>query len=228
MSRGKKILWISRHNPDGWTSELHRVFGRDVQVHWDRCSIDRREGVRDVQGRMRSGQFDELVLVAPISITGELAEKGLSPIRPLWDRERNRPLRLERIQAVRKEFREVEASATVGRRVMWHSQFPTTDRQAAELQRLFGDDVDIVHDSNRNAEKAVANFRRGQYDAMVVIVPMAVFERLSAIDPKLPFLWSEAVKENDPSRIEFRGSGGQGFRFDRFRWISIKVEAETL
>lgn len=227
----KKVLWVSRHTPgDKQFAELRRLFGSDVWVQQDSRPISYNDGAGDVLGRMRAGGYDEVVLVAPISILDELCRQGVNPLWPRMDESRRNFLGFDRILGVRKEFEEMTPEASGHKRIMWLSRFAPAGRQVPELQRLFGSDVDIVHDRTQNVEEAAERFFDGGFQYMVAIVPMAVLERLSAIEEPAPLriLWSEAIKEDDPRKVEFRGAGGQGFRFDRYRKVSVKVESKRL
>ena len=221
----KKILWLSRHHPDRVREqELQRIWGAvDVTVDDRLLSPD---GVNDVVGRMRSGGFDEVVLVAPTSILDGLCRKGIFPLWPTMSDDRRTFLGFDRIREIRKNFEDVQPISGGHKRIMWLSRFAPTGRQTAELARLFGSDVVVTHRDIPNAEQTEREFRQGGFDAIVAVVPEAVFERLSALE--LSLLRSEAVKENDAAKVEFRGGGGQGFRFDRYVWYRIEKVTERL
>lgn len=225
----KKILWLSRHHPDeGRLAELRRIFGAvEVDVD-DSMQFAPDRGAEDIASRMRSGGYNEIVLVAPTSILDGLVRKGINPLWPTMSADRRTFLGFDRIVKIQKKFDDVQpVEEGKGKRILWLSRFaPSPGRQMAELKRLFGDDVVVTHRDIPNAERASEEFKRGGYDAVVAIVPEAVFERLSALD--LPLIRSEAVKENDPAKIEFRGGGGQGFRFDRYVWYRIEKVTERL
>ena len=79
ISMGKKILWLSRHNPlPSQISELKRIFGKDVEVVIDPQPFDNAE---DIALRFKNGGYDEMVVVAPLSVIQRLTELG---IKPLW------------------------------------------------------------------------------------------------------------------------------------------------
>ncbi len=215
----KKILWLSRHHPDeGKMQELQRIMGEvDVTIDDRPFSPD---GVNDIMARIQSGKFDEIVLVAPTSILDGLCRKGVFPLWPMMSHERSTFLGFDRILEIRKKFDEVSPVSGGHKRIMWLSRFAPTTRQTAELARLFGSDVVVTHRDIPNAEQTEQEFQNGGFEALVAIVPEAGFERLSA--KELPLLRSEAVKENDHAKIEFRGGGGQGFRFDRYVWYRVE------
>ena len=74
----KRILWVSKHAPlPSQLRELRRLFG-DVEVVMDPNPFD---GAEDIVRRFRSGRFDEMVVVAPLSVIAKLCELG---IKPLW------------------------------------------------------------------------------------------------------------------------------------------------
>jgi hypothetical protein len=75
----KKILWMSRHAPHARQVEaLEAMFGPDVQVVQDPNSFDTADVI--VQ-RFKRGGFDDLVVVAPLSVLDQLCQRGL---KPLW------------------------------------------------------------------------------------------------------------------------------------------------
>ncbi|MDP3989053.1 MAG: hypothetical protein Q8P93_02360 [bacterium] len=76
-----------------------------------------------------------------------------------------------------------------------------------------------------DARQVAHRFREGGYDDMVIVAPLSVIQVLCNEDIRM--LWSEAVEENDPSKIEFHGARGRGFRFVRFRRIKrVALEFE--
>ena len=221
-----KILWLSRHLPDkGKERELERIFG-EISVTVDDRPISS-EGAKDIENRMKAGKFDEVVLVAPTSILDDLCQMGIFPIWPKMSDDRQTFLGFERIVKIRKNFIDVQPVSGGHKKILWLSRFaPAQGKQTVELRRLFGYDVVPTHRDIPNAERAAEFFRNNGFDAVVAVVPEAVFERLSAQD--LPLIRSEAVKENDPAKVEFRGGGGQGFRFDRYVWYQIEKVVESL
>jgi len=76
---GKKVLWLSRHSIlPSQVRELKRIFGDDVKIYQDPRPFD---DARDIAKRFREGGYDEIVVVAPLSVIQRLTELG---IRPLW------------------------------------------------------------------------------------------------------------------------------------------------
>lgn len=222
-----RILWLSRHEPgDERMAGLRRLFGEDCVVEIDTRPFPPNGAVEDIAGRMRSGRFDEIVLVAPTSILDGLCRAGVRPLWPTMSADRRDFLGFDRVIGIRKEKREVAPEAGNGKRILWIARFLPATSQLAELRRLFGADVAVTHRDIPNAEEVEREFRHGGFDALVAVVPEAVFERLSALE--LPLLRSEAMPEDDPAKVEFRGGGGKGFRFDRYVWYSVEKETRRL
>lgn len=108
--------------------------------------------------------------------------------------------------------------------ILWVSKFAPTASQVGELKKLYGAGIRVVQRDIWNSAEAAAEFREGGYRDLVAVVPTAVLAALCR--EGLTPLWSEAVAEPDPRRIEFRGAGGRGFRFDRFmrvRGVSLDL-----
>ena len=105
------------------------------------------------------------------------------------------------------------------KRILWISRHKMTKSQEAGLRDFFDSDVEIVPDPQpfSDAREIARRFRSGGYDDMVVVAPLSVIAVLC--NEGMKPLWSEATEENDPSKVEFRGARGQGFRFVRFRRI---------
>lgn len=74
-----KILWMSRHAPlTSQEAELARLFGAEVRVEQDPRPFSSAE---DIAVRYRDGGYDDLVVVAPLSVLARLVDLGL---KPLW------------------------------------------------------------------------------------------------------------------------------------------------
>jgi hypothetical protein len=105
------------------------------------------------------------------------------------------------------------------KRVAWVSQHKIHPSQKSELERAYGNDVviDITLSSFGDARELARKYHAGGFDDMVIVAPLAVMEVLCSqgIHP----LWADCAEENDPTKIEFRGARGQGFRFVEFRRI---------
>lgn len=112
-------------------------------------------------------------------------------------------------------------------RILWMSRHKPHRRQIEALQKMYGKDVVIVQESRPfdDAREIARRFREGNFDDMVIVAPLSVIAVLCKEGIKM--LWSEAVEENDPAKIEFRGARGQGYRFVRFRRIKrVALEFE--
>lgn len=73
------VLWVSRHTPlRSQVTELRRLFGPDTTVEQDNRPFDSAE---EIARRYREGGYDDLVVVAPLSVLDHLCRMGL---RPLW------------------------------------------------------------------------------------------------------------------------------------------------
>ena len=78
MNVVKKILWLSRHKPlPSQIAELNRVFG-DIELVIDSNPFS---NAIDIAKRFRDGGYDEMVVVAPLSVISHLTNMG---IKPLW------------------------------------------------------------------------------------------------------------------------------------------------
>jgi len=73
-----RILWVSRHEPlPSQEAALKERFG-EIEIHRDPRPFSSAE---DIYDRFRRGGYDEMVVVAPLSVIAKLCELG---IRPLW------------------------------------------------------------------------------------------------------------------------------------------------
>lgn len=74
----KKILWMSRHSPlDRQLDWLLAKFG-EIEVKQDPTPFSSAE---DIATRFEEGGYDEMVVVAPLSVIARLIDLK---IRPLW------------------------------------------------------------------------------------------------------------------------------------------------
>lgn len=112
----KRILWLSRHKPlPSQIRELKRLFG-EVEVVQDPNPFSSAE---EIKKRFEEGGYDDLVVVAPLSVIQRLTQLG---IKPLWAEMRQVPVeeaevvatgrgyrfeRFRRIRAVKIEFEEL-------------------------------------------------------------------------------------------------------------------------
>ena len=73
-----KVLWMSRHQPlQSQVDVLDRVFGA-CEVVQDPNPF---EDASDIIERFKGGGYDEIVVVAPLSVIARLTE---ADVRPLW------------------------------------------------------------------------------------------------------------------------------------------------
>jgi len=79
MKKSKKILWISRHfiHPVE-IPVLKRMFGEDLEIVQDPRPFDSAE---EIVRRFKKGGYDDIVVVAPLSVIHRMVELG---VRPLW------------------------------------------------------------------------------------------------------------------------------------------------
>ena len=74
-----KILWMSRHKPVlSQIKELQKLFGTDVVVEQDPRPFDSAE---QIVKRYKVGNYQDIVVVAPLSVLAKMCELGL---KPLW------------------------------------------------------------------------------------------------------------------------------------------------
>jgi hypothetical protein len=106
----------------------------------------------------------------------------------------------------------------LAKKILWLSRHRSVQSQFSALQRLFGADVAVDHRDFGNAEQAAEVFRRGGYDDLVAVVPLATLDHLCR--QRLKPLWCEAVEERDPRHVEYRGADNRGYRFDRFARVT--------
>ena len=113
------------------------------------------------------------------------------------------------------------------KRILWMSRHKPHPRQIGVLHDMYGADA-IIDQEPRPFDDArwiAQRFRDGNYDEMVIVAPLSVIQILC--NEKIPMLWSEAIQEDDPDKIEFLGARGQGFRFVCFRRIKrVALEFE--
>lgn len=75
----KKVLWVSQHPMHSvQKGALRRMFGVDVKVVEDLHPFDSAE---EIVRRVRSGGYDDVIVVAPYSVLDRMCKLGL---RPLW------------------------------------------------------------------------------------------------------------------------------------------------
>jgi hypothetical protein len=121
----KKILWASKNHPlKSQIDALKDLFGDDVIVHEDgRLFASAEELVK----RFKEGGYDDIVLIAPLSVCRVAIELG---IKPLWSEMRQ----------VRKEESEltVEGTREKLQKVKRHYKF-TRFRRLEQIKMVFSD-----------------------------------------------------------------------------------------
>ena len=107
--------------------------------------------------------------------------------------------------------------------ILWVSRHTPHQRQLVALREMYGQDAVIEQELRPfdDARQIARRFREGGFDDMVIVAPLSVIQVLC--NENIRMLWSEAVEENDPTKIEFRGARNQGYRFVRFRRIKRVV-----
>lgn len=113
------------------------------------------------------------------------------------------------------------------KKILWMSRHKPHPRQIETLREMYGNDAVVEQEARPfdDARQVARRFKEGGYDDMVIVAPLSVTAVLC--NEGIKMLWSEAVEENDPAKIEFRGARGQGFRFVRFRRIKrVALEFE--
>lgn len=75
----KKILWMSRHKPHSRQIEtLREMYGKDAIVEQESRPFD---DARQVARRFKEGGYDDMIIVAPLSVIAVLCNEG---IKMLW------------------------------------------------------------------------------------------------------------------------------------------------
>jgi len=75
----KKILWMSQHKPlEKQIKTLKMVFGNDTIIDQDPLPFSSAE---EILKRYKAGGYNEMVVVAPLSVIARLVDLG---IKPLW------------------------------------------------------------------------------------------------------------------------------------------------
>lgn len=115
----------------------------------------------------------------------------------------------------------------MGKKIYWLSRHDPLPSQIRELQRLYGDDVEIVVDPNpfSNADDIITRFRDSGADELLVVAPLSVIAIL--VQKGIKPLWAE-MEVVAPEKAEVEVSG-RYYRFVKFRRIvNITVEYEEL
>lgn len=88
----KKILWMSRHRPHPRQLEkLRQLYGKDTMIEQEPRPFD---DARVIAARFRNGKYDDMVIVAPLSVIQILCNER---IPMLWSEatEENDPAKVE-------------------------------------------------------------------------------------------------------------------------------------
>lgn len=88
----KKILWMSRHQPHTRQIEtLRNMFGEDTIIEQESRPFD---DAHQIAKRYREGCYNDMVIVAPLSVIQVLCDEG---IKMLWSEniEENDPSQIE-------------------------------------------------------------------------------------------------------------------------------------
>ena|SRR3989344_1681106 len=88
----KKVLWMSRHVPHPLQIEaLRATHGADTVVEQEARPFD---DARQIVRRYREGGYDDMVVVAPLSVIAILCQEGIHPLQSEVAEE-NDPARIE-------------------------------------------------------------------------------------------------------------------------------------
>lgn len=112
-------------------------------------------------------------------------------------------------------------------KIVWFSRHPALPSQIAELQRLYGADVQIIADPKPfdSAKDILDRFRYIGGDEMVVVAPLSVLGRLCDLGVKP--LWAD-MEQVPPEKAEVVAAG-RGYRFIRFRRVKrLTLEFEEV
>ena len=93
----KRVLWVSRHKiTDSQKAGLCDFFGEEAEVVADPRPFD---DAREIARRFKSGGYDDIVVVAPLSVIAVLCEEAqkLGIRKPLYSQaaEENDPKKIE-------------------------------------------------------------------------------------------------------------------------------------
>lgn len=74
----KRILWMSMNDPlDSQLKELKRLFGDDCEIDIVKKKIN---SVSDILSIYKKGYYDEMVVIAPLTMCRILTEYGYRPL----------------------------------------------------------------------------------------------------------------------------------------------------
>lgn len=103
----KRILWVSRHEPlESQIRELQKIYNDEVRIE----KMDSFKDVSHIVREFQRGGYDDILIVAPLSVIQEVARRG---VKPLWaEMEQVSPEEAETEASGRyyrfKEFRRIE------------------------------------------------------------------------------------------------------------------------
>src|SRR5579859_4469300 len=81
-----RILWVSKNAPlQSQLNELRRLFGPDTQVVIDPNPFS---SASEIVRRYREGSYDEMVLIAPLTVCRVICDFGY---KPLWSEMKSIP-----------------------------------------------------------------------------------------------------------------------------------------
>ena len=112
----KRILWVSRNKPlDSQLKELRRLFGQDTVVD---LNTDAFSDADDIIARFKKGKYDEMLLIAPLSVCRIITDKGFKPLysEMVQDKSnfelevkgrRYRFVKFKRLESVKVEFSQI-------------------------------------------------------------------------------------------------------------------------
>lgn len=86
----KKLLWLSQHPPlSRQIAALEKFFGENVEIARD---VNPFANAEEIERRFRSGNYDDLMVVAPLSVIQRLCDLGITPLWGEMEEVKNRVL----------------------------------------------------------------------------------------------------------------------------------------
>lgn len=103
-SEDMKVLWVSRHRILGsQRRELQSLYGKDIEIHSYSKVFKSAKEIADYYNRKG---FDDIVIVAPLSVIQRMCELG---IKPLWaEMHKGRFIEFRRIESIDVKYKEVK------------------------------------------------------------------------------------------------------------------------
>lgn len=125
-----RVLWLSRHDPlPRQIDALRRLYGDDVEVVQD---VSPFRGADDIVERIRRGGYDDVLVVAPLSVIHQLTQRG---IYPLWaEMERVDDPRLAEVVEGERMYRFVALRRIRELRLIFEEAQPYRMRHASEKE----------------------------------------------------------------------------------------------